>query len=237
MICGTRREARSIMRRLAKHIYPSNFTLWIPRKVNFWKNVEVAFRESTKTETICISKRAKQIVGEWRKSNKFDRPIVTVTLREASYNTTRNSNIPNWIRIIEWLDVRGYQPVVLRDNEKAFSRSETGLLPWQSFPEAIWNLEIRAALYEEAFINLMVSGGPAVLCVTNKNTRYIYFKHVVEECHVSTKEASLKNDGLRKGDQFCTSNEFQKLIWEDDEYDIIEREFIDMEGKLLGQKL
>lgn len=234
MICGTRREARSIMRRLAKHIYPSNFTLWIPRKVNFWKNVEVAFRGSTKTETICISKRAKQIVEEWRKSNKFDRPIVTVTLREASYNTTRNSNIPNWIRIIEWLDARGYQPVVLRDNEKAFSRSETGLLPWQSFPEAIWNLEIRAALYEEAFINLMVSGGPAILCVTNKNTRYIYFKHVAEGCNLATEEVSLENDGLRKGEQFCTGNEFQKLIWEDDEYDIIEREFIDMEGKLLG---
>jgi hypothetical protein len=232
MICGTRREARTIFRKMAKHTYPRHYTTWIPQKHNHWRYVEELHKESNGLTTIKVSGSAKLHVRRWRDAKISQRPIVTITLRESSYNTCRNSNIKEWIRVAHWVEERGYQPVILRDTERAFSNEPKELLQWQSFPEVLWNLELRAALYEMAYLNLTVANGPSILCVTNRDVRYIQFKQATEECSMTT-EAHIKEFvGLEHGQQYCTNGPFQKNVWEEDRFDIIKREFMEIEKKL-----
>jgi hypothetical protein len=116
--------------------------------------------------------------------------------------------------------------------EQAFSNEPRELLQWQSFPEVLWNLELRAALYEMAYLNLLVANGPSILCITNKDTRYIQFKQVTPECEATKRSYVEKYVGLKEGQQFCTNGPYQRNVWEEDHFEIIKREFVVMEKRL-----
>ncbi len=86
---------------------------------------------------------------------------VTLTLREAAYWPTRNSDPAAWLKVARWLRAGGRRVIVLRDTAKA---SE----PFGDFeiaPAAASDLHARAALYAGAALNLFCNNGPAWLCL------------------------------------------------------------------------
>ena len=140
----------------------------------------------------------------------------------------RNSNLDAWGRFAGSLDKNIYFPVVIRDTEVGL-----GLLPPQLnglviFPEAPWNIEIRVALYELCYLNMSVNNGPAALCVFNELTRYLRFKMVTSVG--ATTETFFRSHGLEPGSQFWFAKPYQRIVWEDDSYDVLVREFEKMCG-------
>jgi hypothetical protein len=97
------------------------------------------------------SARAKQIVAGWRYYT--NRPIVTITIRETN-DEARNSS-EDWWRFSDVLAER-YQVVWLED-------SRTELRSTQGHFTAL-SVDLRAALYQRAAMNLMVCNGPSALC-------------------------------------------------------------------------
>jgi hypothetical protein len=83
--------------------------------------------------------------------------LVTITLREASYETERNSDVDEWLKAAAAIVNAGYEVVFVRDTAKA----EQTLDPFPINPAASVDLEHRGALYRSAFCNLFVSNGPA----------------------------------------------------------------------------
>ena len=159
---------------------------------------------------------------------------MTITLREASYEIDRNSNILDWVKFARSLDQDIYVPVIIRDTEKAFQPAPEEMAGLTIFYEASWNLEIRAALYQLSYLNLFSSGGPMSLAWFNNKCRCLIFKLITGTVYITT-EKNLNYVGLTVGEQPLYFSKLQKIVWNDDTYDIIKKEFDEMCVEIEGR--
>lgn len=86
---------------------------------------------------------------------------ITITLREASYWPTRNSNLAEWMQVALWLRSEGWRVVIVRDTamaHEAFGQFEVDT-------DAALDLHHRASLYSGAALNLFTNNGPAWMCL------------------------------------------------------------------------
>ena len=89
----------------------------------------------------------------------------------------------------------------------------------------IWDISLRAAIYEKAVVNLFVSNGPAVLSLHNQErSTCLVFKMVCED-YYGTSTKFLKKIGLKIGTQPLYAGKYNRIIWADDEFKTIINEF------------
>lgn len=151
---------------------------------------------------------------------RFTKPYATITLREASYWPDRNSNKPEWTKVAGWLKAQGIMPVVIPDT------NGTGLEGFQEFAPAAFDMDLRAALYEGAVVNLGVLNGPMSIIAYLK-ARYLIVKVNVETAVASTTEF-LKAHGFENGDDFGGEG---KMIWKPDTFENIVEHLKEFEVK------
>src|SRR5579871_816161 len=101
------------------------------------------------------------------------------------------------------------------------------------FREASWNLGLRAAIYQTAWLNLGIDGGPMGLCWLIEQARYLMFKKILPDVPQATIEA-ITARGYRVGEQPPFVGRFQKWVWEPDDLDVIRREFDAMAAQLVA---
>ena len=231
MVCGKRWEARSLLYNFSKYTYPRRISLLVPEKNNYWIAVEKEHKKGSKIPCWEASEISKKLIKLWLCSRNISQKFVVLTFREATYNTARNSKIEEWEKVSQRLIKLGYDVVIVRDAEATYD-SLVGFQGCHFCTDAVWNIALRAALYELAYMNMMVSHGPSMLCETNSRCRYLMFKIVVEECFISREEHLRLARGLNLGDNPCTATRFQKYVWEDDQNDVIMREFSEMSKKI-----
>lgn len=142
------------------------------------------------------------------------RRLVVITLREAGYWPARNSRLEQWRLVIEPLrhDAR-YTPAVVRDTAHAFE--PFGRLT--TFPGACFDLDIRAAFYEAAHLNIAVNNGPCHLMYFNPACRYLVFKQIVDDAPCTNADWWRVRIGLDVGEQYPWAGPCQRLAWQDDE--------------------
>ena len=79
------------------------------------------------------------------------------------------------------------------------------------------------ALYEAAWLNMMVNNGPFG-CVAFSEAPYLLFKILTPDVRM-TSEAYMRHIGYDIGPTPPFAGPFQKWVWEDDELPVILREF------------
>jgi hypothetical protein len=141
---------------------------------------------------------------------RFSKPYATITLREAEYWSDRNSNRAEWIKVADWLLEQNIQPVFIPDT---YGNPVEG---YQSFDAAAFDIDLRAAMYEGAVVNLGVMTGPMSLPAFLE-ARYLICKVVCESAVASTR-AFLKAHGFEDGDDFGGNG---RMIWKDDKAETI----------------
>lgn len=108
---------------------------------------------------LTVSKTASSVVDSYFPTAD-ERKIVTITLRTYGYLEKRNSNIAAWVQFARSLDSKKYRPLFVPDA----SIHGVGTLPalhgCEVFDHACWNLELRAAIYQRAWMNAGVACGP-----------------------------------------------------------------------------
>ena len=231
-VCESREEARSFQESFALHVYPARYIVDVPLSGHDTGLVIKAAKHYDALPSIRASAQALNYVGNWLDGRSKGRKVIVITLRECAYEPYRNSNITAWTKFARELDPGVYFPVFIRDTEVTFSRSHDDLPGLTVFPEASWNVELRAALYESSYLNMSVNDGPNVLCLYNNRARYIRFKMLVDSPHSATNERFFRAIGLEPGSQFWFATPYQRLVWEDDTFEAISREFADMCGRL-----
>lgn len=155
--------------------------------------------------------RSSDYAKTWAK-NRIQ-PYATITIRESSYHPARNSNIKEWLQVASWLSDQGIQPVFIPDT------AATDALHYAV--EAAFDIDLRAALYEGALINLGVSNGPMYL-LPYLEARYLIFGICNDSVHSSSTEFLLSH-GITKGDESVFGGD-GKVIWEPDSAEVIIRE-------------
>lgn len=168
------------------------------------------------------------VVDGWLAARCEGRTVVTVTLRESCMQPERNSNLQEWACFVSTLDPRKYAVVVLRDFEKLHEPLPDTFGGSATYPEAVVSIELRAALYRRAYLNLCVNNGPGQVLLLDPMARYLYFKVVTEAASCTTVEHHRRYHWLTPGDQMHFATPFQRLVWEDDHAEVLCREFASM---------
>ncbi len=188
-------------------------------------------RAPERSESVPLALRATEAalrqVRPWLAHVAGGRRPVTITLREYAFMPQRNSNIEAWIAFAERLDAAAYAPIFVRDTEAALGPIPERMARHVLMPEASWNLELRLALYELCYLNLMVNNGPHGLCMFNGAARYMMFK-ILTPSVPQTTEAYMRSLGFTIGAQPAFARPWHRWVWEDDSLDVIEREFARM---------
>jgi hypothetical protein len=168
--------------------------------------------------------------------------IVAITLRRYNYDAIRNSNIEAWSQFANWLRPLGYHPVFIPDTDSC----------WESLPElhgeiifseAAWNLGLRMAMNELAYLNFFVSNGTAAIAQLSSRCRYVAFIPVIDSSE-QAQESVYRGYGLdpEVSERFPFSLEHQIICFDHDDFENIKTSFLrfvndismneDMEGRM-----
>ena len=215
---------------IPRYRYPEAYDYAFPLKSNYWVDVERRHQSTGTTPSIEATPVAVNYVRQWMQRNGFKK-VVTMSLRDASYMAGRNSNRDEWLKMARYLEQAGTTPVILPDNEVAFDPGDE-LRPYFLFNEALWNVELRAALYQESYMNLFVSGGPVALSMCNWRSRSLIFKISNEEFVVTSKKHIRESMGLESGESPCVCGLFQQYVWKEDTFENIRTAYDQMVEKI-----
>jgi hypothetical protein len=99
-------------------VFPEKYTVGFPLKKTYsHRFVAEAKARGAMIPSLRARPQALRYIDDWIQANCSGRKVVTVTLREASWQQYRNSALGEWGRFIGSLDRDAYCPVVLRDIE------------------------------------------------------------------------------------------------------------------------
>lgn len=150
-----------------------------------------------------------------------DRRPLVITLREANYYPERNSNLDAWMEFASTVDA---DVIFVRDTAKADE-----LLIWncgrlETCPRASKDFLFRAALMSLARCNFVVANGPALI-VEYLDAPWLMFNPVRPELDYKPAQRSwwVKQVGIVPGDQFPWAKDNQRIVWEHDTLEAIQK--------------
>jgi hypothetical protein len=226
-ICSSREQAARI-RHAAAHSFPQQpapLHIEYTRAVN--NGLAGHFAEAGYRATV----QGLRYVRQWMDDHVGSRRMVVVTLRQYKVDVGRNSDPEQWLKFARSLDPEKYAIVFVPDTDHAFDKDEGWFREFPTFDCACWNMGLRMALYESAFLNLTVNTGVATLCMLNPACRYLFLKVTAPEHELASNEfIEAQGFPLFGSPRFATA--FQKWVWEADTFEVIEREFKNMVSKI-----
>jgi hypothetical protein len=152
-----------------------------------------------------------------------ERPVVTISLRQSEFQPPRNSRLDQWLHFATLCESRGLFPLFIPDTEALLSGRAAELGGFTSLPLAALSLPFRAAVYQESWHNMLANSGPYTLCLYNARARFSMFKLLVPGIATASAEFHA-GQGLTPGMQLPFAGPLQRMVWEDDSADSLERE-------------
>jgi hypothetical protein len=215
--CTSRQEALLLIKRKAIKVYPNNYNVMCPTIHQIRDGLHKDLKVFSATP------QARKYMLQWLQQHLDNRKLITITLRQYDYLKERNSNLSAWATFAKKLDPKEFLVTIIPDVGQSFCEKSECLRDFFHFDIICWNLALRTALYELAYLNLGVDNGPMGICYFNSQCRYISFKMTIPNT-----AASLENrykDGYRINESPPFANRFQRWVWEEDNEDLISKEF------------
>ena len=223
-VAGSRAEAAFVRSIVARHILPTDYEPVLPVFPGPRACLEAARNGDPAIACLRAPEEELRQVRMWARARAGERRLVTITLRHYAYMPARNSNLPAWAAFARSLDSTRYWPVFVPDTNDTIEGLPTILREFTVFPEAAWNIGLRMALYEHAFLNLGVNNGPMGLAWLNARVRYATLKIETAEVPQSSLEF-IRSFGFEAGKSLPFANSLQEWVWEDDTEEVIMRTF------------
>lgn len=139
---------------------------------------------------------------------------VTITLRKASFDPARDSRIEEWHEFAKILTARGYQPIIIPDQDDALGERSINRFHWQVIDVAAMSVDLRLAIYSRAAMNYVTSGGMVGLFMYTK-VPFMWYSVLVDDSHVGTLDY-YRSQGLEHGQKFPWLGDNQSMVWEPD---------------------
>jgi hypothetical protein len=221
--CSSRDEAATLISRVPSHLYPEDYRLYLPRQPSRRVVYDLAAQGMAVFPMLRAPQHARELIGHFLDRHAQGRKAIVITLRDYAYTPQRNSRIANWVLFAASLDRSVYVPIFVFDTETVMHRSEADVGGNIVCEAASWDLEIRMALYEAAWLNMAVMHGPMELCWFGEASRYLIFLEV-GLAPVGTR-ASLISAGHPPDRDLIFAKPYQHIVWEGDHLSILQREF------------
>jgi hypothetical protein len=232
-LAASRGEAAQLQSTASRRLYPPGYESLLPISHHPNDCLVPARAEQAEIGVLRADSEGLRSVDNWLAAHGCGTTrLITITLRGYSYMRKRNSSLGEWVRFAAKLDPARFFVVFVPDTEQTLGGPLPELSGFCVCPEAAWNIGLRMALYERAYLNLGVNGGPMGLCWLNDRTRYITFRMITNSVPQTTADYS-RSLGFEIGASLPFANAFQKWLWEeDDSLILIEREFYAMVDRI-----
>lgn len=203
-------------------IYPNLYdgiNIRFPNLEDFWKE----FNSPGMFTGLKASHQGLKYIKQFIDCNNIDKKIITIVIRQYDYDKSRNSNLIEWNKFINYLIKKDYYPIIIPDTDNAFIKN----LPFPEkyiFRDCCWNVGLRIALFELSFLIFGGPNGPMALAIHNTSCSFILMNMLPEGSSVTTKE-SYKRIGYEIGENWRFLNEKQKISYLPDNFENIKLEF------------
>jgi tetratricopeptide (TPR) repeat protein len=177
------------------------------------------------------SNSAKDWTRAWLETRTEGRKPVVITLRESPFDPARNSRLDEWAAFADGLDLSEFCPVFVRDTDAVFTAIPPQLRKFSICNRASLEVDIRMALYEAAYANLLVNNGPLAFCYLNPRVRYLVFKHF-NAAQGEDEKATFAVYGIAQFGQTPMATPFQLNVWQDDRCNGISEAFEELSGRI-----
>jgi hypothetical protein len=227
-VASSREQADLLVEAAGNHVFPEYYRTDMPRRSEVREQLEIYRRTGEDVAVLRATAFDLAAVDRFLADRATGRQLVTITLREYDYMPARNSNLRAWTEFAARLDQSTYAVVFVRDTDQCFDPPPPELAGFILFDPAAIKLGLRMALYERAYLNLGVNNGPMGLCWLNANARYITFKILTRGAPQTTVDY-MRFLGFEIDRSLPFAKPSQKWVWEDDDAEIIAREFTAMQ--------
>ena len=222
-VCASREQAKQIVAGAEQQIYPPDYRVELPRLPAKALLHEMA-REGDKVwPMLRASPAARRYVKSYLDKVAGERRPLVISMRNYGFGPRRNSRTADWIAFADRCDKSRFAPIFVPDTELAMTTESADLGGHPACLAACWNVEIRMALYEAAWLNLGIMNGPLELCWLNENVRYLIFLPMGADA-INSAEALIEN-GHRIGADLDFATSYQHIVWAPDELARIEAAF------------
>jgi hypothetical protein len=217
-------------------VFPNDF------KTNFLSPpINTLSLKSVKDEhdlsVLCAPPNAKKIVTKFLTTIPDDLKPIVITLREYDSQLKRNSDIAQWGRFLSDLDLSQYYPIIVRDSYHSSEPPDPRLSQFAHFPQASIDFTVRLALYEKAYLNMGVSCGPNYAISFIRGAKSIIFQ-MIDEDNPANSSLTAVRSGLDIGkDFFFNDSEYQKTIWQKDDYTQLKSAFEALIDKIKSKNI
>ncbi len=224
-IVSDRKSAEKLVPENGSPVFPYGYTLDRPTRYYSWYDTWKKVHEGKNVQSLRAPQDDLARVEDWLVRNKLqDTNLAVITLREASYQKDRNNKIREWGKFCQYLTDKGYQPLIVRDFDKAYDPIPTEFAGYPTCDLPNWNLNFRVALYERAKVSFFVNNGPWVFALFDEKVKFMAAKVITESVLVtSTKFRIEMGDEIGKNYRFLQDK--QRVVWENDDYDVLVRNF------------
>lgn len=222
-VCVSREQAADILAGDETGVYPPDYRLYQPRQPHK-RVVHDLYRAGVPMWPMFqATPRAREFVAQFLSERAAGRRTIVITLRSSPHSPQRNSHVEDWLRFARQLDPSLYLPIFVLDTEAAMSPRPPGLTDHLICEAASWDVEVRMALSEAAWLNMAQMHGPMELCWYNERARYIVFLEVGTA--PENMPAYLVENGHDIGVDFPFAAPGQHIVWKPDIYDNIAEAF------------
>jgi hypothetical protein len=219
-IIEDRKSLIPIINNSKNKIYPNGYKLSKPKPYFELKHV-INKSVNLRSFKFHLAENAKETVNSWisTQCTNTKANIVTIAIRSTNYQLERNSNLTEWKKVAKKISSQGFLVIFIPDIESddEFKNLRQSFLFYDLASE---DLQIRMALYEKSYLNLVINHGPSSICLFNPNCSYLYFKPIVDAVQCASLD-SLEKQGWMPGEQWPGAACHQKIIWYRDDSFII----------------
>lgn len=220
---SARDEADAYLARCNGNQFPRGYRSDAPISDNLWGGMNTAVIRGEKLTPFRAPKEYRDQAAEYCRMIAGDRKLLIITMRECDYYPKRNSDMPEWKKFIDYLDASKYAVLVVRDTAKAHHPPLFDGVP--ECPLASINILFRAAISEQAYMNLHVANGAGCPALFSLVPAVSFGGLEGTDHYASTAEFLERFMGIGSGDQLLGFPEWTRYIWEKDTFDVIKAEF------------
>jgi hypothetical protein len=229
-VCSSREQAQALITGDAAHVYPTDYRVFLPRQPHPADLRDRARAGAPIWPLFRATAQGRRLAGQFLARHADKRRVVVITLRHSAVSPARNSRIADWLTFADGLDSQLYVPIFIQDTETAM-HEPAEIRRHVVCDAATWNLELRMALYERAWLNMAVMHGPLELCWYCEQARYLLFVPI--DTDVVTTRDALTEAGHLFGRDLEFAKPGQHLVWEADSLGAIRTAFAAMERQLV----
>jgi hypothetical protein len=140
--------------------------------------------------------------------------LFCITLRKAGFDAARDSRLNDWYQFYKLLESRGYDVVIIPDQDDALSDRSIHEYDWRVLDVAAMSIDLRLALYHRADMNYVTNGGMIGIFLYSK-VPYFWFSVAVEGSHIASEEF-YRGQGVERGGKYAWLAANQEMVWEPD---------------------